>query len=205
MNLRYRPKKCNFELRMKILVIDNYDSFTWNLVHYLEKTCHFPVTVKMNDKITVSEAAEYDKILLSPGPGLPSESGNLMGIIVALREKKDILGICLGLQALVESYGGTLKNLEKVMHGIATPIIVKQKDLLFEGIPEQFNGGRYHSWAADEKTLPSCFSVTATDTQNEIMAVKHNQHRVRAVQFHPESILSEYGEKLISNWVNSTL
>ncbi|MGZ3865422.1 MAG: anthranilate synthase component II [Bacteroidia bacterium] len=188
---------------MKILVLDNYDSFTYNLVHLLEKVCDFPVEVFRNDKINLKEVNSYDKLLLSPGPGLPNEAGILPQVIKEYGSTKDILGVCLGLQAIGESYGGKLKNLDNVYHGIATPVKITQSDILFKDCPKEFKAGRYHSWVVDLNGLPECLSVTATDESGNIMAMKHKEFKVRGVQFHPESILSEYGEQIIKNWVNS--
>ncbi len=187
---------------MKILVLDNYDSFTYNLVHYIQKYTDEKVTVSKNDQITIEEAERFDKILLSPGPGLPMESGIMPELIKQLAPTKDILGICLGLQAIAENYGGKLKNLEKVFHGVATKILVKKDDLLFTGIPKNFNAGRYHSWAAETNSFPEELEITAVDEENTIMAIRHKKYNVRAVQFHPESILTEYGEKMMENWIN---
>lgn len=186
---------------MKILVFDNYDSFTYNLVHLVEKVCDFPVEVHRNDKIDLKKIGEYDKILLSPGPGLPNEAGILLDLIKEYGPKKDILGVCLGLQAIGESFGGKLKNLDHVYHGIATPVQLLKEDNLFKDCPKEFKAGRYHSWVVDNKGLPDCFDVTATDEDGNIMAMKHKQYKVKGVQFHPESILSEYGEQIIRNWI----
>ena len=186
---------------MKILVLDNYDSFTYNLVHYIEKCTNEKVAVVKNDQITIEEAAQFDKILLSPGPGLPIESGIMPELLKQLAPKKDILGICLGLQAIAENYGGKLKNLEKVFHGVATKIIVQKSDLLFKDLPKEFLAGRYHSWVAENNSFPEELEITAVDDDNNIMAVRHKKHNVRAVQFHPESILTEHGEKMVENWV----
>ncbi len=188
---------------MKILVLDNYDSFTYNLVHLLEKVCNFPIEIHRNDKIDLKEVANYDKILLSPGPGLPNEAGILLDVIKEYGTTKDILGVCLGLQAIGESYGGKLKNLDNVYHGIATPVQLLKEDNLFKDCPKEFKAGRYHSWVVDNKDLPNCFDITATDESGNIMAMKHKKHKVKGVQFHPESILSEYGEQIIRNWIYS--
>ncbi|HXB42268.1 MAG TPA: aminodeoxychorismate/anthranilate synthase component II [Bacteroidia bacterium] len=188
---------------MKILVLDNYDSFTYNLVHLLEKACDFPVEVHRNDKIELKKIDEYDKILLSPGPGLPNEAGILPDVIKEYGGKKDILGVCLGLQAIGESFGGKLKNLDNVYHGIATPVQLLKEDVLFKDCPKEFKAGRYHSWVVDTNGLPDCFDVTATDESGNIMALKHKTYKVKGVQFHPESVLSEYGEQIIKNWVFS--
>jgi anthranilate synthase component 2 len=188
--------------KKEILVIDNYDSFTYNLVHLLNE-CGFEAVVWRNDKFNMEDLEPYSKILLSPGPGIPSESGLLLDVIREYSPKKSILGICLGLQAITEVFGGKLYNLEKPVHGTATPVRVLKEDLLFRGVPEQFMVGRYHSWAADPRQFPEELEITAVDEHNVIMALAHKQLDVRAVQFHPESILSEYGRELINNWVNS--
>lgn len=186
-----------------MMVLDNYDSFTYNLVHYMEKVSDHKIDVFMNDSISIEEASKYDKILLSPGPGLPAESGIMPELILKLRETKDILGICLGLQAIVESFGGKLSNPEKVFHGVAMPVNVIKEDLLFKDLPKKFNGGRYHSWVADRNNFPDELEITAEDDEKYIMGIAHKNLKLRAVQFHPESILSEYGEKIISNWMLS--
>lgn len=188
--------------KKEILVIDNYDSFTYNLVHLLNE-CGFEAEVWRNDKFNMEDLEPYSKILLSPGPGIPSESGLLLDVIREYSPKKSILGICLGLQAITEVFGGKLYNLEKPVHGTATPIRVLKEDLLFRGVPGQFTVGRYHSWAADPRQFPEELEITAVDEHGVIMALSHKQLDVRAVQFHPESILSEYGKELINNWVNS--
>lgn len=188
---------------MKIMVLDNYDSFTYNLVHYMEKICGEKIDVFTNNNITIEQASKYDKILLSPGPGLPSESGIMPELILKLRNEKDILGICLGLQAIVESFGGKLSNPERVFHGVAMPVNILQEDLLFKNLPDKFNAGRYHSWVADRNTFPNELIITAEDDEKYIMGIAHKNLKIRAVQFHPESILSEYGEKIISNWIHS--
>jgi len=186
---------------MKILVFDNYDSFTYNLVHLLEKVCDDEIEVFRNDKIALKDINVYDKILLSPGPGLPSEAGSLLEVIKTYAPTKDILGVCLGLQAIGESFGAKLKNLDKVYHGLATPIQLLGDTVLFKDCPKEFKAGRYHSWVVDKVGLPDCFEITATDEEGNIMAMKHKTYNVRGVQFHPESILSEYGEQIIRNWI----
>jgi anthranilate synthase component 2 len=188
---------------MKILVFDNYDSFTYNLVHLLEKVCDDEIAVFRNDKIALKDINAYDKILLSPGPGLPSEAGSLLEVIKNYAPSKDILGVCLGLQAIGESFGAKLKNLDSVYHGLATPIKLLGDDILFKDCPAAFKAGRYHSWVVDKQGLPDCFEITATDEAGNIMAMKHKTYKVRGVQFHPESILSEYGEQIIRNWIYS--
>lgn len=188
---------------MKILVLDNYDSFTYNLVHLLEKLSTGHIDVFRNDKISLAALDKYDKILLSPGPGLPAESGILMEAIKKYHETKSIFGVCLGLQAMAECFGGKLLNLPHVVHGIATPVKVSvPSDPLFSGIPNTFMAGRYHSWVAEKESLPSCFSITAESDDGHIMAIRHNISNLSAVQFHPESILTEFGAELINNWLN---
>lgn len=188
---------------MKILVLDNYDSFTYNLVHLVEKVCEYEVEVHRNDKIGLTDIGKYDKILLSPGPGIPNEAGILLEVIKQYASSKDILGVCLGLQAIGEAFGAKLKNLEQVYHGIATPVQVLSKDPLFTGCPQEFKAGRYHSWVVDKSNLPNCLEITATDDDDNIMAMRHRTLKVSGVQFHPESILSEYGEQIIRNWINN--
>lgn len=188
--------------KKEILVVDNYDSFTYNLVHLLNE-CGYEAVVWRNDKFQLEDLEPYSKILLSPGPGIPSESGLLLDVIREYGPKKSILGVCLGLQAITEVFGGKLYNLDKPVHGTATPIRVLKDDLLFKGIPTQFQVGRYHSWAADPSQFPDELEVTAEDEQGVIMALAHKKLDVRAVQFHPESILSEHGKEIINNWLNS--
>lgn len=185
----------------KILVIDNYDSFTFNLVHLLHE-CGMDCTVWRNDKFELADVADYDKILLSPGPGLPEEAGLLMDVIREYGASKSILGVCLGQQAIAEVYGGALFNLSKPVHGVATVLQVTERDdLLFRGLLDKFMVGRYHSWAVSHEGLPAVLKVTALDKDGVIMALSHRQHRVRGVQFHPESVLSEYGKEMILNWI----
>jgi anthranilate synthase component 2 len=184
---------------LRILIIDNFDSFTFNLYHYCEQFAA-KVVVKRNDNITVEEALSYDKILISPGPGLPIDAGQTPNIIRALTGIKPMLGVCLGLQAIVENEGGSLRNLKKVMHGRATKCFVTDaSDSLFKGIPTQFKAGHYHSWVADE--IPASLKVTASNEEGIVMAVSHAEHDIKGVQFHPESLLTEYGLKMIENWV----
>jgi anthranilate synthase component II len=188
---------------MKILVLDNYDSFTYNLVHCLEKVSNAKIEIHRNDKIYLEDIKHFDKILLSPGPGIPSEAGILPDVIQTYGSTKSILGVCLGQQAIGEAFGGTLTNLDKVFHGIATPINVLKDDILFKGIPQNFKVGRYHSWVVNSEDLPPALEITAVDTAGHIMSLRHVTFDVRGVQFHPESILTEYGTEIISNWVNS--
>jgi anthranilate synthase component 2 len=186
---------------MDILLIDNYDSFTFNLVHYLETASpSVSVEVHRNDQITLAEIARFDKIVLSPGPGLPSDAGILLDLIKTYSPIKPILGICLGHQAIAEAFGGKLKNLDSVMHGIATPIQLVESDYIFDNIPQSFNVGRYHSWVVSQ--LPDKLKSMAIDKDGQIMAIRHHQFDVRGIQFHPESILTENGLQLINNWIN---
>ena len=184
-----------------VFVIDNYDSFTYNLVHYLEEF-NCKVTVKRNDKFNLDELDMFNYILLSPGPGIPNESGLLKAAIKRFASTKNILGICLGQQAIAEVFGGTLKNLDTVYHGIATPVKVIEDDVLFKDIPKTFNIGRYHSWVVNTP-LPEALIPTSFDTSGQLMSLRHKTYNVRGVQFHPESILTEYGKKIMGNWINS--
>ncbi|GHE37466.1 anthranilate synthase component II [Sphingobacterium griseoflavum] len=185
----------------KILVIDNYDSFTYNLVHLLQELQQDYV-VWRNDKFQLEDVATFDHILLSPGPGIPAEAGLLLDVIRTYGPSKHILGICLGQQAIAEVYGGDLYNMSKPLHGIATGIVVTDKsEKLFQDFPDDSKIGRYHSWAVKRETLPACLKVTAIDEQGVIMALSHVQHDVRGMQFHPESILTTNGKKLIENWL----
>jgi anthranilate synthase component 2 len=186
---------------MRLLVLDNYDSFTYNLTHLVEKVSDIDFDVVKNDQISIAEVNAYDLILLSPGPGLPSEAGIMPELLKTYRSIKSIFGVCLGLQAIAESFGASLKNAETVFHGMATPIKIIEQDLLFKNCPDKFLVGRYHSWIVNPDTLPKDLRVTAVDEQRHIMALKHNTLDVRAVQFHPESILSEHGETIIKNWL----
>ncbi len=188
---------------MKILVLDNYDSFTYNLVHYLEDITGTPPDVFRNDQITVEEAGRYDKILLSPGPGLPKEAGILCDLIQTHAPRKSILGVCLGLQAIGEVFGGHLENLDNVFHGVATPVnVIGDHEKLFQGLPKTFAVGRYHSWVVSNDNLPDCFDKTAVDDTGQIMGLTHKVYDVRGVQFHPESIMTEYGMDMLRNWIN---
>ena len=187
----------------KILVFDNYDSFTYNIVHYLQNLTNETIDVFRNDKISLNEIDQYDKIVLSPGPGLPNEAGLLIPLIKRFCKTKSILGVCLGHQAIGEVFGGKLINLDKVYHGVATPIqVLDTNEKLFKGLPSEFTGGRYHSWVVDNVNLPECFNVTAVDQQGMIMAITHKEYDLRGVQFHPESVLTEHGMKIMKNWLN---
>ncbi len=187
----------------KILVFDNYDSFTYNLVHYIEEIVGYKVDVYRNDQIPLEDVEKYDKILLSPGPGVPKDAGILIPLIQKYGSTKSIMGVCLGHQAIAEAFGGSISNLSKVYHGVATPIIITtDTELLFKDIPKNINVGRYHSWVVNEEDLPECFTITSRDEEGKIMGVHHNEFDVRGVQFHPESILTEYGKKMMENWLN---
>ncbi|MEE9362812.1 MAG: aminodeoxychorismate/anthranilate synthase component II [Cellulophaga sp.] len=185
----------------KILVIDNYDSFTYNLVHYLEDLdCE--VTVLRNDQLIIEDVAPYDKILLSPGPGIPDEAGLLKEIIKMYASSKSIFGVCLGQQAIAEVFGGSIINLDQVYHGIATKISITKDVALFDDLPKEIEVGRYHSWVVDPN-LPEELEVTSVDENGQIMSLQHKTYDVCAVQFHPESVLTPHGKKILENWVNS--
>lgn len=187
---------------MKILVIDNYDSFTYNLVHAIKKISGLPVDVFRNDEISLKEIEKYDKIVLSPGPGIPEEAGLLLDIIKEFASKKSILGVCLGHQAIGEAFGGKLHNMNRVLHGIATPVeLTQNRSILFKGLPQNFEVGRYHSWIVKKEQLPECFEVTSYDSEGMIMSMQHKEYDVQSVQFHPESVLTPMGETIIENWL----
>lgn len=184
----------------QILLIDNYDSFTYNLVHYLEEL-GAQVTVRRNDKLSLEEVAAFSHIVLSPGPGIPDEAGLLKEIIATYAATKKILGVCLGQQAIAEVFGGRLENLSEVYHGIASPIIIiDPQATLFKDLPTEVVVGRYHSWVVSE-ALPESLKVTARDHKGQIMAIEHKEYPVHAVQFHPESILTPSGKKMLANWL----
>jgi len=188
-------------LGVKILVFDNYDSFTYNLVHAVKKLGYTDLEVHRNDQIALEDIARFDKIILSPGPGVPSESGILLDVIRTYAPSKSILGVCLGEQAIAEAFGGTLINLTEVHHGVSSMIDVLEKDVLFNGLPKQLEVGRYHSWAVEKNTLPECLTITAVDEEGMIMALAHKTYDVRGVQFHPESVLTPDGEQMLKNWL----
>ena len=186
----------------RILVLDNYDSFTYNLVHYVREGGGFYVEVIRNDELSVEDAGMYDGIILSPGPGLPAESGLLLPIIDAYKESKRIFGVCLGLQAITEVFGGSLLNISRVYHGVATPIhLCKPVHYLFDGLEETFMAGRYHSWIANRDNFPDCLRIDALDDEGRIMALSHQTLDICGVQFHPESILTPGGKTMINNWL----
>ncbi|RYY61110.1 MAG: aminodeoxychorismate/anthranilate synthase component II [Chitinophagaceae bacterium] len=193
---------------MKILVFDNYDSFTYNLVHLVRTLTDAPLEVHRNDRIPLEKVAEFDKIILSPGPGIPSEAGLLLPLVRAYAASKSILGVCLGHQAIGEAFGGTLVNLASVFHGVATPAQVVSREpsavsgmSLFNDLPDVFEVGRYHSWVVDQEQLPSDLQVTAVDEDGYIMAMQHKKYDVQGVQFHPESVLTPNGSTIIKNWL----
>jgi anthranilate synthase component 2 len=188
----------------RVLVIDNYDSFTYNLVYYIEKITGTRPSVFRNDEISLEEAGGYDKILLSPGPGVPVNAGICLDLIKRYAPTKSILGICLGHQAIGEAFGGKIFNLSQVYHGIATKVnITEFSDPLFINIPSPIIGGRYHSWVVSSDHLPECLIVTCKDETGIIMGISHKVYDVRGLQFHPESVLTEHGIDIIANWINN--
>lgn len=191
---------------MNILVFDNYDSFTYNLVHLVEKITRKKVEVWRNDQIPLEKVKDFDKIILSPGPGIPVEAGLLLPLIKEYASAKSILGVCLGHQAIGEAFGGTLVNLTKVYHGVSTSIEVKIKNSkvkspLFDGLPDRIEVGRYHSWVVSDKDFPEELEITAVDDNGYIMGLQHKTFDVQGVQFHPESVLTPDGEKILRNWL----
>ncbi|HMK25448.1 MAG TPA: aminodeoxychorismate/anthranilate synthase component II [Chitinophagaceae bacterium] len=206
---------------MKILVFDNYDSFTYNLVHLVEKIMHVKVDVYRNDQVALEKVKDYDKIILSPGPGIPEEAGLLLPLIKEYAATKSILGVCLGHQAIGQAFGGMLVNLSTVYHGVATPIRVVKSEKsdvksetnsrltshvsrnLFEGLPDVIEAGRYHSWIVSDENFPKELEVTARDDNNYIMALQHKNYDVQGVQFHPESVLTPRGEDILRNWLKA--
>ena len=187
----------------KTLLFDNYDSFTYNL-HHLLRELGARVEVRRNDQISLDEVDGYDQIVLSPGPGIPEEAGLLLPLIHRFAPTKRILGVCLGEQAIGEAFGAKLINLKEVYHGVSSRIQVVSKDeILFKGLPESFEAGRYHSWVVDEKDFPECLEITARDAEKGlIMAIRHRQYDVRGIQFHPESVLTPNGRNMIQNWLH---
>jgi len=186
----------------KIIIIDNYDSFTYNLVHFLEDL-NAEVTVFRNDEFELNELEKFDKILLSPGPGIPEEAGLLLDVIKKYASKKSILGICLGQQAIGEVFGGSLINLEKVYHGVASKVKITKEDSLFNDLPTEFEVGRYHSWVINPDDFPEDLEITSVDENGEIMSIRHKTLDVKGVQYHPESILTPNGKKILENWLES--
>lgn len=187
---------------MKIVMIDNYDSFTYNLVH-LVRELGADITVYRNDQFQLDELEKFDRIMLSPGPGIPEEAGLLLDVIRTYAGKKPILGICLGEQAIGQVFGGTLVNLSDVFHGVQTPCTITVRDYLFEGLPSQIQVGRYHSWVVSAQTMPDCLEAIALSDEGQVMALRHKTMDVRGIQFHPESVLTPDGKKMIENWLNN--
>ena len=187
---------------MKLLIIDNYDSFTYNLAYLVRKITGKNPEVKRNDCFLLEDVDRYDKIICSPGPGIPLEAGLLMQLIATYAHRKSILGICLGHQAIASHYGATLTNMQNVVHGRETPVLQVKEDILFFNVPGRFNVGRYHSWAVSKQSLPDCLEITAEDDDGMIMALRHRSDDVKGLQFHPESIMTQYGQQIISNWIN---
>ena len=185
---------------MRILLLDNYDSFTYNLHHYLNQFCS-TVDVARNDEISIEQVADYDKIVISPGPGLPADSGITMAVLDQYANLKPILGVCLGFQAIIEHFGGSLKNLNGVLHGKSSKCSICSDDILFNGLPEVFEVGHYHSWVADELEIPDELVVTSLNESGLIMSVRHSSLPVNGVQFHPESVMTQLGLKMIENWI----
>ena len=185
---------------MKILVIDNYDSFTYNLVHMLEALGAQCLVVR-NDQVTDAQVESHSRLVISPGPGLPTQAGKTMDILSRYHTSHQILGVCLGHQAIGELFGAKLKNLEKVFHGVSSSVEIKSESLLFQDIPNHFEAGRYHSWVIDTATLPDELLVTAIDADGEIMAMQHCQLPIHSVQFHPESVMTPEGSKILKNWL----
>lgn len=185
---------------MKIVIIDNYDSFTYNLAH-LVRELGTEVTVLRNDQFELPQLEEYSKIILSPGPGIPSEAGLLLDVIRTYAAHKPVLGVCLGHQAIGEVFGAKLENLSDVFHGVATPCHIIGDDPLFSGIPADITVGRYHSWVVSNSDLPACLEVTAVSDEGQIMALRHKDYNVRGIQFHPESVLTPDGKKMLQNWL----
>lgn len=185
---------------MKTVIIDNYDSFTYNLAH-LVKELGAEVSVVRNDQFRLSELKPFDKIILSPGPGIPTEAGLLMDVIDAYASVKPILGVCLGHQAIGEYFGGKLTNLSQVFHGIASTINITAPDYIYKELPTQVQVGRYHSWVVDNEGLPDCLEVTSVSEEGQIMSLRHKQYDVRGIQYHPESVLTPEGRKIIANWL----
>ncbi len=189
---------------MKILVLDNYDSFTYNLVHYVLEIADATVAVFRNDEISLKAVKEYDVIILSPGPGLPKDAGIMPALLKKYHTQKPILGVCLGHQAIGEAFGGDLHNLTRVYHGLETPVDITTTDsVLFENIPTPFMAGRYHSWVVEPEELPSELIVTATAEDGSIMAMQHRELPIHGVQFHPESVMTPYGKKMLANFLKS--
>jgi anthranilate synthase component 2 len=187
---------------MKILLLDNYDSFTYNLLHVVKELGATDVEVIRNDQIALDEVERFDKIILSPGPGIPEEAGLLLPIIKRYAPTKSILGVCLGHQAIGQAFGGILENLKEVHHGVQTPVQIIKEDVLFSDLKNEILVGRYHSWIVSRKDFPSCLEVTAESSEGEIMALRHKEYKVYGIQFHPESVLTPQGKTIIKNFLS---
>jgi len=187
---------------MKILLLDNYDSFTYNLLHAVKELGATDVEVVRNDQISLEEADRFDKIILSPGPGIPEEAGLLLPIIKRYAPAKSILGVCLGHQAIGEAFGGRLENLKDVYHGVQTPVTLLRRDTLFKGLDKEIPVGRYHSWVVSPEGFPDCLEITAESREGQIMALRHKTYPVYGIQFHPESVLTPQGKEIIQNFLN---
>jgi anthranilate synthase component 2 len=186
----------------KLIILDNYDSFTYNLVHIIREL-GFSIDIVRNDKITVEQVSAYDKIILSPGPGIPDEAGILKSVVRELGKTKSILGVCLGHQGIAEVYGASLFNIPNVLHGVTSTIVTNENEKLFKGLPTNFTVTHYHSWAVKPDTVPAELEVTARNSDGLIMAIAHKKFDVRGVQFHPESIMTEHGKSIMKNWINN--
>lgn len=207
MTKRLQQLNCStiIRLNMKILILDNYDSFTYNLVHMVEDITGVYPTVFRNDQISIEAINQYDLIILSPGPGIPDEAGILKETIKTYAGKKPIFGVCLGLQAITEVFGGSLENLDSVFHGVATTMSVTNFDaLIYKGIPTEFEAARYHSWIASKKDFPAELEITSVDEFGDIMSLQHKVYNISAVQFHPESILTPLGEQMVRNFIEAS-
>lgn len=189
---------------MKIVVLDNYDSFTYNLVHLIEKITGNTPAVYRNDEIAIEALDNFDAIVLSPGPGLPNEAGILKEAIKCYAKTKPIFGVCLGLQAITEVFGGKLENLDTVYHGVATTMtVLKSNAVIYKNMPQTFEAARYHSWIASKNNFPNELEITAVDANGAIMSVQHKTYKISAVQYHPESILTPLGEEIVKNFINA--
>lgn len=186
---------------MKLLIFDNYDSFTYNLVHLVKELGYRDIEVHRNDRISLDEIEKFDKIILSPGPGIPSEAGLLLPLIQRFAPCKSILGVCLGHQAIAEAYGGNLINLQHVYHGVATPVTVVSEHRIFTGLPKTIEVGRYHSWIADKNGFPNELEITAIDNEGQVMALRHKSLDVHGLQFHPESVLTPLGKEIVKQFI----
>lgn len=186
-----------------ILLLDNYDSFTYNLLHAVKELGRTDVEVFRNDQITLDEVDRFDKIILSPGPGIPKEAGLLLPIIKRYAPTKAILGVCLGHQAIGETFGATLENLTEVYHGVQTPVNIIKEGIVFRGMENELLVGRYHSWVVSRKAFPECLEITAESKEGQIMALRHKSYNVHGIQFHPESVLTPQGKLIIQNFLNT--